>query len=36
LVVYKSVGLGIMDLAVSNALLGLAVSKEVGTCLDAF
>jgi ornithine cyclodeaminase/alanine dehydrogenase-like protein (mu-crystallin family) len=35
-VVYKSVGLGIMDLAVSNALLDLAVSKEVGTCLDAF
>jgi len=36
LVMYKSVGLGIMDLAVSNALLDLAVSKEVGTCLDAF
>jgi ornithine cyclodeaminase/alanine dehydrogenase-like protein (mu-crystallin family) len=36
LVVYKSVGLGIMDLAVSNALLDLAVSKEVGTCLDEF
>jgi ornithine cyclodeaminase/alanine dehydrogenase-like protein (mu-crystallin family) len=35
-VVYKSVGMGIMDLAVTNALLDLAATKDVGISLEVF
>ncbi|KAH7132199.1 shikimate/quinate 5-dehydrogenase [Dendryphion nanum] len=35
LVIYKSVGIGIMDLAVGNALLDLAKEKNVGSSLPA-
>jgi ornithine cyclodeaminase/alanine dehydrogenase-like protein (mu-crystallin family) len=36
LIVYKSVGMGIMDLAVSNRFIELAREKEIGTTLTEF
>jgi hypothetical protein len=35
-VVYKSVGLGLMDLVVGGHLVRLAVEKQVGTQIDGF
>ena len=35
-VIYKSVGLGLMDICVGEGLVGLARDKSIGTTIDDF